>query len=55
MYSKLPNLILGFHGFDQSMLEKVVIQGESMHASENDYDWLDHAMYFWEHSFERAY
>lgn len=55
MYSKLPNLILGFHGCDQGTLEKVVIQGEPMHASENDYDWLGHGMYFWEHNYERAY
>ena len=55
MYSKLPNLILGFHGCDYSTLEKVVFHGEPMHASENDYDWLGHGMYFWEQNFERAF
>lgn len=54
MYSKLPNLILGFHGCDHSTLQKVVVQGEPMHASENDYDWLGHGMYFWEQNYERA-
>lgn len=54
MYSKLPNLVLGFHGCDQSVFESVIYKGEFMKPSENTYDWLGHGIYFWEHNYQRA-
>lgn len=55
MYQKLPNLILGFHGCSRDVFERVVFQGESLKASENDYDWLGHGIYFWEQNYQRAW
>lgn len=53
LYSKRPNLILGFHGCDESIAEKV-INGGCLKESTNDYDWLGHGIYFWQNSPERA-
>ncbi len=46
MYSKLPNLILAFHGCDQSTFDEVVRRGRMLKSSTNDYDWLGHGIYF---------
>ena len=54
MYNIQSSLILGFHGCDQSTLEKVVNQKEELKPSENKYDWLGHGIYFWENSISRA-
>jgi hypothetical protein len=54
MYSKLPNLVIGFHGCDRSSVEKVLYKNEKMHESVNDYDWLGHGVYFWEQNYDRA-
>jgi hypothetical protein len=55
MYSKLPNYILGFHGCDQKVAERV-LSGQDQHLprSANDYDWLGHGIYFWEQNPFRA-
>lgn len=54
MYSKRPNLVLGFHGCDKKIADSI-IKGESfMHESTNDYDWLGHGIYFWENNLTRA-
>ena len=55
MYQKLPNLVLGFHGCSKSVFESVVYQGEALKASENEYDWLGHGIYFWEQNYQRAF
>lgn len=55
MYSHLPNLILGFHGCDQSTFDAVVKHGEGLRPSVNDYDWLGNGIYFWEQNYERAH
>ena len=54
MYSKLPNLVFGFHGCDQSVFDRVVKQGEKINESHNSYDWLGHGSYFWENGYHRA-
>ena len=54
MYSKLPNLVLGFHGCDEAVAEKVFQKGVPLKASANSYDWLGHGIYFWEQNYERA-
>lgn len=54
MYQKLPNLVLGFHGCRKEVFESVVYQGEALKASENEYDWLGHGIYFWEQNYQRA-
>lgn len=55
MYSKLPNLVLGFHGCDQSTFNSVIKESQPMKASNNKYDWLGPGIYFWENNYERAY
>ena len=55
VYSKLPNLVLGFHGCDLTTFEEVIYHGEHLKKSENSYDWLGHGIYFWEQNYQRAY
>lgn len=54
MYSKLPNLVLAFHGCDQKVADRVLEKGDCLKASSNIYDWLGHGIYFWEQNYERA-
>ncbi len=55
MYSSPVALILGFHGCDREVGERI-LQGKVSHLrkSENRYDWLGHGIYFWENNPERA-
>ncbi len=55
MYSKRSGLILGFHGCDKSVRDKVVCErGELLRPSDNDYDRLGSGTYFWENNYDRA-
>ena len=54
MYSKLPNLVLGFHGCRKSVYNKVITEGVQLNKSDNLYDWLGNGIYFWEFNYERA-
>ncbi len=54
MYSKLPNLVLAFHGCDKSTHDAVLYGGKDLRPSRNDYDWLGWGVYFWEQNYERA-
>lgn len=55
MYSKRSGLVLGFHGCDESVRDKIVSQkAGSLKPSENLYDWLGNGVYFWENNYERA-
>lgn len=55
MYSKRSGLILGFHGCDREVRDRIVCKkGELLKPSENSYDWLGHGTYFWENNHERA-
>lgn len=54
MYSKLPNLVLGFHGCNNETFENVIVKNECLKPSTNSYDWLGNGIYFWENSYERA-
>lgn len=55
MYLKLPNLVIGFHGCDMDVFERVIKRGESLKKSQNEYDWLGNGIYFWEQNYQRAY
>ena len=55
MYSKLPNLVLGFHGCHQSTFRSVVHNSEQLRQSSNSYDWLGNGIYFWEQNYQRAF
>lgn len=54
MYSNLPNFVLGFHGCDESVAQRILMHQDIMRASENDYDWLGPGIYFWENNPQRA-
>lgn len=55
MYSTLPNIIIGFHGCDKKVFDKILYEHEPFKSSNNDYDWLGNGMYFWEQNLERAW
>jgi hypothetical protein len=46
--------VLGFHGCDESVGERILAGKDHLEPSTNDYDWLGHGIYFWENSPERA-
>lgn len=54
LYSRRSNLVIGFHGCDESVVKKVVNGDENLIASTNDYDWLGNGIYFWENNEVRA-
>lgn len=54
LYANRPNLTIGFHGCDQSVVDIVIAGKETLLASTNDYDWLGSGIYFWENNEERA-
>jgi hypothetical protein len=47
-------MIVGYHGCDRAMGERVLLAGEPLRPSDNDYDWLGRGVYFWEHGPQRA-
>lgn len=47
--------IIGFHGCDRAVAEKVLAGDCHLSISENSYDWLGSGIYFWVDSFARAY
>jgi hypothetical protein len=54
MYAVRPNLVLGFHGCDESVANKLVNAPNQILTSNKPYDWLGHGMYFWENNDQRA-
>lgn len=54
VHSVYQRLIVGYHGCDRSLLERVVLNGAPLSPSENAYDWLGKGIYFWEHGLHRA-
>jgi hypothetical protein len=47
-------VVVGFHGTSVDRAETIVYAGEFI-PSKNDYDWLGHGVYFWEHAPLRAW
>lgn len=54
MYKHHPSLVLGFHACEREIGEDILCGEKGFKASENDFDWLGHGMYFWENSPHRA-
>ena len=54
MYDVLLSFVLGFHGCDRQVAERVFAGKMGLRPSENDYDWLGHGIYFWENNPRRA-
>lgn len=47
-------LVLGYHGCDKSVADRVLAGDDALKKSEKRYDWLGSGIYFWEHGPERA-
>ncbi len=47
-------LVIGYHGCDRAVGERVLLSGERLQPSDNRYDWLGRGIYFWEHGPHRA-
>ena len=47
-------LVLGYHGCDREVGERILGEGGHLRPSENDYDWLGSGIYFWEDNPGRA-
>lgn len=47
MHTLSASFVLGFHGCDQKVADKLVAGGK-FRPSQNDYDWLGSGIYFWE-------
>lgn len=54
MYDIKSNLIIGFHGCNVSVRDKLLTDPDDIRISAKPYDWLGHGFYFWENNFERA-
>ncbi|MDR6564520.1 MULTISPECIES: hypothetical protein [unclassified Arcicella] len=54
MYSKRPNLMLGFHGCDESVRNELVTRPDIVKKSQESFDWLGNGFYIWENNYERA-
>ena len=59
--NRFARIVLGYHrakAGDATIFAKQLLMGEAgvdeWKPSENEYDWLGHGIYFWEHSPERA-
>lgn len=48
------SLVIGYHGCDRWVADKIVSSKDRLKASQNAWDWLGHGIYFWEDSQERA-
>ncbi|MGM9482912.1 hypothetical protein ACS5PN_17085 [Roseateles sp. NT4] len=56
LYKFQPSFVLGFHGCDKTVAERVLAGAGKQHLkkSTNPYDWLGNGIYFWESSPQRA-
>jgi hypothetical protein len=49
------SFILGYHGCDRKVAQRVFAGKDALKLSHNDYDWLGDGIYFWEHNARRAF
>jgi hypothetical protein len=49
-----PGVVIGFHGGEEAVFDRVIKHGAAISGNENDYDWLGHGIYFWEGNYECA-
>jgi hypothetical protein len=54
MYNERPNLMLGFHGCDESVMKQLINNPNEVKISQKTFDWLGHGFYVWENNYERA-
>lgn len=44
MYSSRSNILIGFHGCDESVSQQLLINPKKVKISEKPFDWLGHAL-----------
>ena len=54
IYSKRPNLMIGFHGCDESVRNNLVNNPNKIKKSQETFDWLGNGFYVWENNYSRA-
>lgn len=54
LYDQRPNLMIGFHGCDESIRNKLVTNPDKVRQSEETFDWLGNGFYIWENNYKRA-
>ncbi|NSL90467.1 hypothetical protein ECE50_026830 [Chitinophaga sp. Mgbs1] len=54
MYGTSPNLVIGFHGCDLEVRDKLLLNSDSFEPSRKPYNWLGDGIYFWENNPTRA-
>src|ERR1700761_6946284 len=54
MYEVRPNLVIGFHGCECAVRDRLLNRPNEIITSRQPYDWLGHGMYFWENNYTRA-
>jgi len=47
-------LVIGYHGCDRKVVERIVAGKDFLKPSQNAWEWLGHGIYFWEDSPARA-
>jgi hypothetical protein len=55
MISGTHAIVIGYHGCDKTVGQKILKGIDKLQQSRNKYDWLGHGAYFWENNYERAY
>jgi len=51
---KFPGFVIGFHGCEQAVAERILAGKEHVRISKNSHDWLGSGAYFWENNPARA-
>lgn len=51
---RIPGLVLGYHGCDREVAERVLAGKTEVRSSTNAFDWLGSGVYFWENNPRRA-
>ncbi len=55
LYQRQPSIVLGFHGTDHAVVDKVITRTiHHLDKSEDTTEWLGHGVYFWENDPARA-
>lgn len=47
-------LVVGYHACSRATRDAVLMNGDELKTSKNNYDWLGEGVYFWEHGPDRA-
>jgi len=54
IYHSDPGLLIGFHGCDKSVRDKIVAGEMQLKSSNKEWDWLGSGRYFWQNNYDRA-